>query len=204
MENYNACWKSDASKDARQKIIEKNKTQNYSKVSASQKALYQTEEGKEILRQRSQKVIGTKRSEETKRKMSLAQKGRIISPEHRLKISKRMEELMNKGLRALPFSKSELEWGNFVQQLFKINLQHSFWLDGYCFDYKYQNYLFELDGSYWYTLPNTIKKDKLKEQLAKEKNFILLRFTIDTPLQAKESITQNFNLLQSIFKTDLK
>jgi very-short-patch-repair endonuclease len=96
-------------------------------------------------------------------------------------------------------SKSEIAWGEFIKETYGIILQHSKWLQGRCFDYCYNDYLFEIDGSYWHSFKESKRIDALKNEIAKINGYTLVRFSIDTIKQAFQSVINNKEILDSIF-----
>ncbi|MCK9428677.1 MAG: hypothetical protein M0R17_01530 [Candidatus Omnitrophica bacterium] len=82
-------------------------------------------------------------------------------------------------------------------------MKSSKWIGGRCFDYEYQNCLFELDGERWHRLPYQIANDKLKNEIAKRNNYILYRFILNEVQDVNNLIEQNKDLLENIFKKEL-
>ena len=151
--------------------------------------------------------LGKPRSKESIRKGAAKMKGHVVSITTRDKIRKKaLERIANKDYRSFTSitpSKMEVAWGVIVEQSFNISLERSFWLGGRCFDYKFKNYLFELDGSYWHRTEEHKKRDLLKNEIAKNNGYDLIRFPIETAKDALVSIHKNWELLGIIFKTDI-
>ncbi len=168
------------------------------------------------------------RSLETRRKISATLKRKIASgeiihsqlgkkrpctEERRRKISesakkwwqkhkgeKRNIDYKNRKVRNTSRSKSEKAWGDYIERIYNIKLEHSFKLDRFIYDYKYKNFLFEIDGSYWHR--NTLEKDQIKTSVADDYGFIIYRFMLDTSREALESIKYYKNYLDFIFQKE--
>ena len=72
-------------------------------------------------------------------------KGIPKSEETKRKMRETRQRMLAEGWNSKSVSSSELAWGKRIFELFGITLQHSFWLEKRCFDYRYQNYLFEIE-----------------------------------------------------------
>jgi hypothetical protein len=163
-------------------------------------------------------------SEEAKMKMGLAKLGKKHTLAHCLAISKGnmgkkhseetkqkirakvFERLARGDYRSFPMSpsKTETSWGRDIKNLFGIELESSFWLQGRCYDYKFNNILFEIDGSYWHSSSIHKQRDALKETIAVSNGYTLYRFSADTPKEALLSIESNKKLLEDIFQVKMK
>lgn len=161
---------------------------------------------------------GLKISNTLKRKISSGEiihsqlgKKRPCTEERRKKISesakkwwrkhkgeKRNIDYKNRKIRNTRRSESEKAWGNYIEKIYDIKLEHSFKLDRFIYDYKYKNFLFEIDGSYWHR--NTAERDQTKTCLAEDRGFIIYRFMLDTSREALEIIKYYKNYLDFIFQ----
>ena len=139
----------------------------------------------EILERMSSKLRGRTYTEESNRRRSETLKRKIASGE----IIRHPENP----------SKTEIYWGKRIEEIFKIQLVRSKWIKNRCFDYRYKKYLFEIDGSYWHSLPDRIEVDTLKNDLAYQYNYILYRFSVDSFQDVEKCITDNFSLFSNIF-----
>jgi very-short-patch-repair endonuclease len=108
---------------------------------------------------------GKKHSQKSKESMSITKKR--LFREGKLKIQ-------NKG----SVSKLELNWGKRVKEIFGIELIHSYWLDGKCFDFKhpFKKELFEIDGVFWHLQDKAVINDREKDEIAKRNGYKLHRF----------------------------
>ena len=74
-------------------------------------------------------------------------------------------------------SQIEIDFLNILKFYFGDDVEHSFLLDGKIFDYKLGlNLLIELDGVYWHDNETAKNNDILKNNIAKNNNYLLLRF----------------------------
>jgi hypothetical protein len=91
------------------------------------------------------------RTPEILQKMSSRLKGRKYTKESNERRSRTLKRKIANGeiiRRPQNPSKPEIAWGEAIEKTFNIVLKSSHWIKNKCFDYKYKNYLFELDGSY--------------------------------------------------------
>lgn len=99
-----------------------------------------------------------------------------------------------KKIKFIKNSQIEMNFLNVLKFYFK-NVVHSFELEGKFFDYKIGNILIELDGEYWHSKEKTQLNDKLKDKIAKNNNFILIR------VSDKNVTSINFlNKIQKIYE----
>ena len=127
--------------------------------------------------------------------------GKKRSPSSREKQSQTLlQNFINGKYKKYAVSKSELLWGQKIQEFFKIDLIHSYWLGGKCFDYKHptKNILFEIDGAYWHNLKNMKENDKLKTTIAEKNGFQLYRFSINNIKEVVPSIEKEVSILKEI------
>lgn len=96
-------------------------------------------------------------------------------------------------------SKPEILFGKRVEEIFSVKLKHGYFLDGYCYDYKFGIFLFELDGSYWHSLPSLQARDIVKDDIAKTNKYVLIRFSLDYEKDVDELIEDNRMALSIIF-----
>ena len=96
-------------------------------------------------------------------------------------------------------SKPEILFGNKIRDVFKVQLKQSYFLNGYCYDYKFGIFLFELDGSYWHSLPSSQARDIIKDSIAKENKYILIRFCLNYEKDVDKLIEDNCAALSIIF-----
>lgn len=127
-------------------------------------------------------------------KMREANTGRIQSPDERKKRSiSRIEGLKSGRIKINAISASEKYFGQRIFEVYKIKLSSSFMLQGKCYDYKVpnRNILIECDGTYWHSKPENKINDSLKDLIAKENNFLLYRFNIDSKKDVDKLILEN-------------
>jgi very-short-patch-repair endonuclease len=81
-----------------------------------------------------------------------------------------------KKIKFIKQSQIEINFLNVLKFYFGGAVLGSFELDGKIFDYKLgKKILIELDGGYWHSKEDAIKNDLLKNNIAKEYGFILIR-----------------------------
>lgn len=89
------------------------------------------------------------------------------------------ENLTSSELKKVKFIKNsqiELDFLNVLKFYFGKSVQHSFDLDNKNFDYKLgKNILIELDGEYWHSKEDVKNNDIIKNKIAKDNGFILIR-----------------------------
>ena len=120
-----------------------------------------------------------------------------------MKQSNTLKKLFKSGkLNFNGFSKSELKFGEEIEKTFNIKLEHSFWLNGKCFDYKIpnKNILIECDGLYWHSKEENKINDKIKNEIAKNNNFDIYRFSINSVNDVNNIINNNYELLNNLLK----
>lgn len=177
------------------------------KILGKNKGKVRTVEQREKIRQIR---LGTKASEETRKKMSVMRRGVLNANFGNHLTEAQKENLRNHNVRRskenpnFNRSKSEIAWGKIVEALFDIALEHSVWLEGRCFDYRYQNYLFEIDGTYWHSLPHVQKIDQLKNKIAEDHGYKLYRFSIADVPALLFGFIRDLPLLQQLFQKPLK
>jgi len=189
-------WKQTVSDETRRKMSLSSKGRSVS--SETKRKISQSNKGKVG------SWLGRKHSYETKKKMS---NSRIqIYKDHPELKDKLRENLRKyqKGKEARPFfdrmrSKVEVDFGNALQELFKVKLTNTFFLENKYFDYKYNKYLIELDGSYWHSFSNAKENDKIKNMIAARNGYTLLRFSIDSKKDIDNCIKENYKIFQNIF-----
>lgn len=81
-----------------------------------------------------------------------------------------------KKIKFIKISQIEVNFLNVLKFYFGNSVDGSFELDGKIFDYKVgKKILIELDGEYWHSKEDAIKNDKMKNQIAKEQGYELIR-----------------------------
>ena len=105
-----------------------------------------------------------------------------------------------KNQNSIKISKSEIEFGNKIEQIFGVKLESSFWIKNKCYDYKVpnKNILIECDGKYWHSSFKKVKNNEYKNKLAKENGYKLYRFILDKERNVKSLIDNNINLFKRI------
>lgn len=197
----------------REKISKKNKGRKLSeehkkKVSESLKGEKAYWYGKKLPEEIREKLslakLGKKLSFEHRQKISEGHKGKKLSEVTRYKISQKALERLRNGnyssWRQKSPSKTEKSWGDLVERIFDITLEPSFWVEGRCFDFRFNNYLFEIDGGYYHSFEESVERDELKNRIAIDNGYIIYRFNADNSKEAVSSIRENMELLQNIFK----
>lgn len=145
--------------------------------------------------------LGRKHSEETKEKIRQAHLGKP-RPEY---VRRRLSEMVRKSLcsRGSDFrrsSKSEIAWGKRIEERFGIQLKPSVWIGGRCFDFCWNKILFELDGSFWHSFERKQRVDKLKDDIARDNGYTLIRFQLDRVADVERVVTSNLTKLKQIFE----
>lgn len=147
-------------------------------------------------------------SKEHNQKISLSKKGKPLSENHKKKLSlakrgkpwseKKRNQMISSNLMR---SKPEILFGELIYKYFGIELEHSKYLDGKIFDYCYEpgKTLFECDGTYYHSMPNSIINDQFKNKIALDNGYILQRYNLDTLKQVEPLIKEEFNRLKNIF-----
>jgi len=159
----------------------------------------QTEEQKQKISKTVLNNVYSLTREERKEKYGKHNIGRKLSDIQKEKRAlSAQKNIVERGRKGSHVSKSEIAWGKEIEKIFNVNLEHSFWIGGRCFDYKYKNYLFELDGSYWHR-GERAKIDKLKENISKKFNYVLIRFALDSVKEVRGCVRDNYTLLKGIF-----
>jgi len=99
-------------------------------------------------------------------------------------------------------SKSEIEFGNKIKEIFGIELKSSYWLKGKIYDYRvpHNMNLIETDGTYWHSTQKQIENDKYKNQLAKNSGYTLYRFKLDSVNEVEKLVQENYSLLEKILQ----
>lgn len=174
------------------------------KISNSLKGKHHSEKTKEKL---SIMNKGKRLSEKTKRKISKAKrgckswnKGKHLSEEHRQKLTESNLRRVQNNLGPFKNTKPELKMKEILSKL-NIPFKHQFRLRNHNFDFYIlnSNILIEVDGDYWHGNPKMFKKlskmqleqrikDDRNNKLAKENNFILLRFWENDILRNEEIV----------------
>jgi very-short-patch-repair endonuclease len=81
-----------------------------------------------------------------------------------------------KKIKFIKQSQIEINFLNVLKFYFGNSVLGSFELNGKIFDYKLgKKILIELDGGYWHSKEDVIKNDLIKNNIAKECGFILIR-----------------------------
>ena len=81
-----------------------------------------------------------------------------------------------KKIKFIKQSQIEINFLNILKFYFGQSITGSFEIDGKIFDYKLgKNILIELDGDYWHSKEKNIKNDLIKNKIAKERGYILIR-----------------------------
>lgn len=81
-----------------------------------------------------------------------------------------------KKIKFIKHSQLEINFLNVLKFYFNNSVQSSFELEGKIFDYKLgKKILIELDGEYWHSKNDAIQNDLVKDKIAKDNNFILIR-----------------------------
>jgi hypothetical protein len=178
--------------------------QKMSKVHKGRKAwnkgIPQTEEQKQKISKTVLDNIYSLTRQERKEKYGKQNIGRRITDTQKKKQSfSILKTTKEKGRKGSHVSKSEIAWGKEIEKIFNIKLEHSKWIKGRCFDYKYKNYLFELDGEYWHSIGKRKEVDILKEKIAKETGYTLFRFSLDSVQGVRGCVRDNYLLLEGIF-----
>ena len=138
--------------------------------------------------------------QERKEKYGKQNKGRIPTQEQLRKQSISMSNtIKTKGRKGAHVSESEIMWGKKIEKIFSIKLTSSKWIEGKCFDYLYKNYLIEIDGERWHRTEEQLRNDQLKNKIAEEKGFTLVRFNVNEIKQVDSSIKRDFDRLKEIF-----
>jgi very-short-patch-repair endonuclease len=81
-----------------------------------------------------------------------------------------------KKIKFIKQSQLEINFLNVLKFYFGQSIVGSFEIDGKIFDYKLgRSILIELDGDYWHSKEEVVKNDLIKNKIAKEKGYILIR-----------------------------
>lgn len=91
-------------------------------------------------------------------------------------------------------SKTEILFGDYIENEYEIKIERQFLLCGRVFDIKYKNILIESDGSHWHKSSDAKRIDKIKNRLAAENGYTLLRFKLDR----EKDIYKKWNQIKSI------
>lgn len=90
-------------------------------------------------------------------------------------------------------SKPEIEFYNVLKYFFGNNLKKQHKLEGKIYDMLLlDDILIEFDGDYWHSIPENIKNDKIKNEIAKRNGFDLIRI--------RESESNNLDILKKIIR----
>ncbi len=140
--------------------------------------------------------FGDKRTDETKKKMSVKKignqinLGRIQTPDHRRKISAwglaNSERMKINGIKGVIAQKqrstkpeillSKILDENKINHISQYLINDKFLVDEYLPDY---NLVIEVDGLYWHSLDGVIKKDKAENAYLKKCGFKMIRLPED-------------------------
>lgn len=77
-------------------------------------------------------------------------------------------------------SKSAKAFMRRIEEVFNIRLVTEFRIGRKYYDAKWRNLLIEIDGKYWHAHPEVILRDRLKEEIAKENGYRLVRIKVNT------------------------
>ena len=115
----------------------------------------------------------------TKRKISEKNKGRLHSDVARHKMSIAAIERIKKGCNgSFKPSQSETAFLDALEKLFGTKFERQFELGGRFFDGRDGNLLIEVDGKRYHILPKQQKVDVLKNKIAEDNGYTLIRFNI--------------------------
>jgi very-short-patch-repair endonuclease len=140
--------------------------------------------------------LGRHHTEESRKKMSLAHKGKIKwpngNPNKGKKLSLTIEQIANRSAKRVAWllRNDTNKVGTTIELIFKswcdensIEYQHQFPLSynngSWLFDFYLPqlNMLVEIDGEYWHSKPQQVARDRLKEKTAKQANFLFCRIS---------------------------
>ena len=155
-------------------------------------------------------------------KISATEKGKIVSDETREKLrishlgkkpSKKTREKLRETSRKAwqdgkfdkmvqqTISKSSQKFLNRIEDEFGIEFDdREFPLENKFYDAKYKDILIEVDSKWWHSLDEHKKNDKLKNKIAKNNNYRLYRFEVNSEQEVNKVFNQNRNLIENIFK----
>lgn len=89
------------------------------------------------------------------------------------------ENLSSSEIRKVKFFKNsqiEMDFLNVLKFYFDKSVEHGFDLEGKNFDYRLgKRILIELDGEYWHSKEDVKNNDIIKDKIAKENNYVLIR-----------------------------
>ena len=76
-------------------------------------------------------------------------------------------------------SKSATSFLDKIEQYFNIHIEREFPIKYRYFDGRYKHFLIEVDGEYWHSDPNQKQIDTLKDTIARESGFTLIRCIVN-------------------------
>ena len=94
-------------------------------------------------------------------------------------------------------SKSCVEFLNKLENMFDVKIEREIQLSGKFYDGKFNNILIEVDSDYWH---NINKTDDIKNEIAKNNNFILYRFKVNGIKEVDAVINKNLDALKNILE----
>lgn len=123
-------------------------------------------------------MIGRTISDETKRKLSEAGRKRKHTDEEKRKISEARIVYMKQHPTKF-ISASATKFLDVLEKLFGVKFEREYELGGRLFDGRNENLLVEVDSAYFHNLERVRKVDILKNTIAKDNDYKLVRFNID-------------------------
>jgi very-short-patch-repair endonuclease len=88
-----------------------------------------------------------------------------------------------------------------IEEVFAVSLEREFRIGRKSFDAKYMDVLIEVDGRYWHNHPDIMRKDKLKEAIAKENGYRVYHFQVDTISDVPIQFLRYYKQLKPIIHT---
>jgi very-short-patch-repair endonuclease len=93
-------------------------------------------------------------------------------------------------------SKSEILFFNIIESILHRKIKRQFHLDGKIFDGCIGNLLIECDSDYWHQ--NAVENDSLKNKIATNNDFKLLRARINNVSEAQEKASYYSDIIEFV------
>ena len=87
-----------------------------------------------------------------------------------------------------------------IEYIFEIKIEREFKIGRKSYDGRWNNILIEIDGLYWHGIPEAVRRDKLKESIAKENGYDIHRFRVDTIADVPSQFLRYYPKLKRLFK----
>jgi len=101
-------------------------------------------------------------------------------------------------------SKSAKAFIRRIEEVFDVKLTREFKIGRKSYDAKWRTLLIEIDGTYWHSHPEMILRDRLKEEIAREHGYRLIRIRVDTLEDVPVQFLKYYKRLKHVIQIERK